>query len=100
MRISSGRASKKSSRRARRAPELKTSPDKVAICRFPVATDHGFGEKKSADWHNVVCLGKGAESCATYLRKGALVFVEGRSQTRRWQADDGSDRYTTEVVAS
>jgi single-strand DNA-binding protein len=51
------------------------------------------------EWHRVVLFGKVAEIAAEYLKKGSLVYLQGRLQTRKWQADDGQDRYTTEIVA-
>ncbi len=51
------------------------------------------------EWHKIVAWDKDAEFCSNYLAKGALVMVEGRLQTRKWQDKEGQDRYTTEVVA-
>jgi single-strand DNA-binding protein len=64
-------------------------------------TDKQTGEKKEqTEWHRVVIFGRLAEVAAQYLHKGSQVYVEGRLQTRKWQGQDGQDRYTTEVVAS
>jgi single-strand DNA-binding protein len=58
------------------------------------------GEKQErTEWHRVVLFGKVAEIAAEYLKKGSLVYLQGRLQTRKWQGDDGQDRYTTEIVA-
>ena len=51
----------------------------------------------NTDWHNVVLRNKAAEICEKYLSKGDKVYVEGKLRTRKWQGDDGADRYTTEV---
>ena len=52
-----------------------------------------------AEWHRVVVFQKAAENCSQYLTKGSLVFVEGSLQTRKWQDQQGQDRYTTEISA-
>jgi len=51
------------------------------------------------EWHTVVVFQRAAENCANFLAKGSLVFVEGSLQTRKWQDQQGQDRYTTEVKA-
>lgn len=64
-------------------------------------TDRRTGEKKEqTEWHRVVTFGRLAEIAAQYLHRGSQVYVEGRLQTRKWQGQDGQDRYTTEIVAS
>lgn len=71
--------------------------------RFPIATNETYtskqtGEKVSnTEWHNVVVRNKAAEICEKYLKKGDKVYVEGRIKTRKWQGDDGKDRYSTEI---
>ena len=62
------------------------------IARFPMATNETY-----TDWHNIVLRNKAAEICEKYLSKGDKVYVEGKLRTRKWQGDDGADRYTTEV---
>ena len=74
------------------------------IGRFPLATNETYtkkatGEKvTNTDWHNVVVRNKAAEVCEKYLSKGDRIYVEGKIKTRKWQAEDGSDRYSTEIV--
>ncbi|MFL2615436.1 MAG: single-stranded DNA-binding protein, partial [Candidatus Marisimplicoccus sp.] len=51
----------------------------------------------NTDWHNIVLRNKAAEICEKYLSKGDKVYVEGKIRTRKWQGEDGADRYTTEV---
>ena len=64
-------------------------------------TDKQTGEKKEqTEWHRVVMFGRLAEVAAQYLRKGSQVYVEGRLQTRKWQGQDGQDRFSTEIVVS
>ena len=75
-----------------------------SIGRFPLATNETYtnkttGEKVSnTEWHNIVVRNKAAEICEKYLKKGASVYVEGKIKTRKWQAEDGTDRYSTEIV--
>jgi single-strand DNA-binding protein len=61
--------------------------------------DRGGDRKERTEWHRVTMFDKLAEIAAQYLRKGSLVYIEGRLQTRKWQDKDGRDRYTTEIVA-
>ncbi|MDT0649148.1 single-stranded DNA-binding protein [Autumnicola edwardsiae] len=73
------------------------------IGRFPLATNEVYtnrttGEKvNNTEWHNVVVRNKAAEVCEKYLKKGDKVYIEGRIKTRKWQDDQGNDRYSTEV---
>lgn len=73
------------------------------IGRFPIATNESYtnrqtGEKvTNTEWHNIVVRNKAAEICEKYLKKGDLIYVEGRLKTRQWQGEDGATRYTTEV---
>ena len=73
------------------------------IGRFPIATNESYvnkvsGEKvSSTEWHNVVVKNKAAEICDKYLKKGDKVDVEGKIRTRKWQAEDGNQRYSTEI---
>jgi single-strand DNA-binding protein len=74
-----------------------------SIGRFPLATNETYtnrttGEKVSnTEWHNIVVRNKGAEICEKYLKKGDKVYIEGRLKTRKWQDDQGKDRYSTEI---
>lgn len=85
-------------------PEIKYTPSGTALATFSLATDEN---RKDADgnrqtvteWHNLVLWGKQAEIAAEYLKKGRLIYVEGRLQTRSWEdAQGGGTRYRTEVV--
>jgi len=84
--------------------ELRQTPNGSSVCSFTVATNLTWkdanGQKQDkAEFHNVVTWGKLAEICHQYLQKGKKVYLEGRLQTRDWEAEDGSKRYKTEVVA-
>ncbi len=71
--------------------------------RFPIATNEIYTRKQTGEkvtnteWHNVVVRNKAAEICEKYLKKGDRVYVEGRIKTRKWQGEDGKDRYSTEI---
>lgn len=89
-----------------RDPEVKYMPSGGAITNVSIATseqwkDKQTGEKKeNTEWHRVVFFNRLAEIAGEYLRKGQQVYVEGSLRTRKWQGQDGQDRYTTEIVAS
>lgn len=87
-----------------RDPELKTLPSGSSVSNFGVATNRVWrnqqGEKQEdVQFHNVVVFGKQADTVSQYLKKGSSVFVEGRLQTRNWEAQDGTKRTKTEIVA-
>ena len=88
-----------------RDPELRYTPQGTAVCSFSIATNRSWttdsGEKKDeADFHRIVAWNKLAELCSQFLNKGRKVYVEGRLSTRNWQAQDGAQRSTTEVIIS
>ena len=82
-----------------KTPELRETASGKAVCSFTIAINRNFGEKKEVDYINVVTWGKTAESCAKYLDKGKKVGVSGRIQVRSYEANDGTKRYATEIVA-
>lgn len=96
--------------RMAREPELKFLQSGLAVCNFTLAIDKNLSKDKkqeyeskgypTADFINIVVYGKQAENCANYLDKGRLTAVQGRIQTRSYEAKDGTRRYVTEVVAS
>jgi single-strand DNA-binding protein len=88
--------------RAGREPSVRYTPDGVALASFSLATDRPGkpGERRSPDWHAVVCRARTAELAAQYLTRGRLVCVVGRLTYRDWQSRDGQRRRTAEVVAS
>lgn len=73
------------------------------IGRFPLATNDSYVNKTtgervtSTEWHNIVVRNKAAEICEKYLKKGDKVYIEGRLKTRKWQDEQGKDRYSTEI---
>lgn len=87
-----------------RDPELKALPSGIKVCSFSLATNRVWKDKngakqESADYHNIVVFGRQAETCGQYLKKGQTALVEGRMQTRSWDAADGQKKYRTEVIA-
>lgn len=87
-----------------RDPELRQTPSGQTVCSFSVATNRFFttasGEKqKQAEFHNVVAWGRQAEVVNQYLKRGSLIMVEGRLQTRNWQDPQGNKHWKTEIVA-
>ena len=86
-------------------PEVRYMPNGGAVTTIRLATtmrwkDSQTGERReSTEWHRVVFFRRLAEIAGEYLKKGSQVYVEGRLQTRKWQGQDGQDRYTTEIVA-
>ena len=87
-----------------RDPELKSLPSGIQVATLAVATNRRFKDKngtwtETPDYHNVVVFGKQAETVSQYLKKGSGIFVEGRMQTRSWDAADGQKKYRTEIVA-
>ena len=87
-----------------RDPEMKSLPSGASVTTFSVATNRVWNDKEGAkqeqtDFHNIVVFGRQAETVNQYLKKGSGALVEGRIQTRSWDAEDGSKRYRTEIVA-
>ncbi|HET8803171.1 MAG TPA: single-stranded DNA-binding protein [Aequorivita sp.] len=74
-----------------------------SLGRFPLATNETYTNKTTnervtnTEWHNIVVRNKAAEICEKYLKKGDMVYIEGRLKTRKWQDDKGLDRYSTEI---
>jgi len=87
-------------------PDVKYAANGNAIANLSVATSEEWNDKNTGqkqqktEWHRVTIFGKLAEIAGQYLRKGSQVYLEGKLQTRKWQDQNGQDRYTTEVVLS
>lgn len=85
-------------------PEMKSLPSGIKVTTFSLATNWVSKNKDGAkqegvDFHNIVVFGRQAETSAQYLKKGASALVEGRMTTRSWDAQDGTKKYRTEIVA-
>jgi len=88
-----------------RDPETRYTSAGQAVCNFTLATDETFkdrtGERqKRTEWHRIVLWGRLAEIAQQYLKKGTMVYLEGRIQSRQWDDRDGNKRTTVEVVAN
>lgn len=87
-------------------PEVRYTPSGNAVTNITIATSDSWKDKQTGqmqertEWHRVVFFNRLAEIAGEYLKKGAKVYVEGALRTRKWQAQDGTDRYTTEIVVS
>ena len=86
-------------------PETRYMPSGSAVTNFTVATNESWKDKQTGEqkdrteWHRVATFNRLAEIAAEYLRKGSQVYIEGKLRTRKWQGQDGNDRYTTEIIA-
>lgn len=86
-------------------PEVRYMASGAAVCNVSVATSESWKDKTTGEpverteWHRVVMFRRLAEIAGEYLKKGSKVYIEGRLQTRKWQDQQGQDRYTTEIVA-
>ncbi len=85
-------------------PEVRYLPSGDPVANIRIATDESYKDKNTGqlvprtEWHSVVFFGKLADIVKQYLHKGSKVYVEGKLRTRKWQGQDGQDRYSTEVV--
>ena len=85
-------------------PEVRYLPNGDAVANFSIATSEKWKDKTSGEpreeteWHRISVFGRLAEIVGEYLKKGSLVFVQGKLKTRKWQDKDGNDKYSTEVV--
>jgi single-strand DNA-binding protein len=85
-------------------PEVRYMPSGSAVANLRIATSESWRDKTTGEpqerteWHRVALFGKLAEIAGQYLRKGSKVYIEGKLRTRKWQGQDGQDRYTTEVI--
>lgn len=85
-------------------PEVRYSPSGMCFCNLSVATSESWKDKQTGErkerteWHRVVLQGKLAEIAGEYVKNGSQVYFEGKLQTRKWQGQDGQDKYTTEII--
>ncbi|MCB0834949.1 MAG: single-stranded DNA-binding protein [Bacteroidetes bacterium] len=85
-------------------PELRFTPNGAAVASFNMATNESYKDKEGkpvdqTDWHRIVAWRKLAEICGQYLKKGSLVYIEGKLKTRSYDDKEGVKRYVTEIVA-
>ncbi len=87
-------------------PDVKYLQNGSAVANLSLATSESWNDKQTGqkkevtEWHRVVLFGKLAEVAGEYLKKGSQVYIEGKLQTRKWQDQSGTDRYTTEIVVN
>ncbi len=87
-------------------PETRYMPSGGAVTNITMATSETWRDKQSGqnqertEWHRVVFFNRLAEIAGEYLKKGSLIYIEGSIRTRKWQDQQGNDRYTTEIVAN
>jgi len=86
-----------------REPESKSTPSGQTVTNFTMATNRAWTDKdgqkqQKAEFHNIVAWGKLGDICAQYLKKGGLLYAEGRLETRSWDGQDGVKRYKTEII--
>lgn len=92
--------------RVGRDPEMRYSNTGEPIASFSVATSERYKDKatgnavEKTEWHNVTAFKRLADIIGEYVKKGSLVYIEGKLNTRKWQDKDGQDRYTTGIVAN
>lgn len=85
-------------------PELRYTQAGQATCSLRIATDESYTDREGkrverTEWHRIVVFQRAAENCNQYLSKGSLVYVEGKLSTRKWQDQNGQERYMTEIRA-
>lgn len=87
-------------------PETRYMPSGNAVTNISIATSESWKDKQTGEqqerteWHRVAFFNRLAEIAGEYLKKGSKVYVEGSLRTRKWQGQDGQDRYTTEIIAT
>ena len=78
-------------------PDIRSTSSGETIASFSLATNSGYGEKKTTDWHNVSVFGKSADFVRDYVKKGAQVYVEGSIRNRSYVDKNGIKKYVTEI---
>ncbi|WMY97695.1 MAG: single-stranded DNA-binding protein [Arsenophonus sp.] len=87
-------------------PDIRYMPNGGAVANITLATSETWKDKKNnvikekTEWHRVVIFGKLAEIAREYLHKGSQIYIEGSLQTRKWQDQNGQDRYVTEIIVN
>ncbi|MBR4490759.1 single-stranded DNA-binding protein [bacterium] len=87
-----------------RDPEIRYSSNNTPICNFSLATSErvrkGDSFEEKTEWHRIVVFGNQAENASKFLKKGSLVFVDGKIQSRTYQDKDGNERSVFEIIAN
>lgn len=80
-------------------PEIRETASGLTVANVSLATTSKHKEEERTEWHRVTFFGKLAEIVGSYLQKGSLIYVEGRLETRKWTTEDGTDKYSTDIIA-
>ena len=80
-------------------PDIRATGSGDTVASFSLATNSGYGEKKTTDWHNVTVFGKPADFVRDYVKKGAQLYVEGPIRNRSYDDKSGNKKYVTEIKA-
>jgi|TARA_B100001964_G_scaffold146599_1_gene161439 single-strand DNA-binding protein len=78
-------------------PEIRTTASGDTVSSFSLATNSGYGDNKTTDWHNVIFFGKTADFIKDYIKKGSQIYVEGRIANRNYVDKNGVKKYVTEI---
>ena len=78
-------------------PEIRTTASGDTVSSFSLATNSGYGDNKTTDWHNVIFFGKTADFIKDYIKKGSQIYVEGRIANRNYVDKSGVKKYVTEI---
>jgi single-strand DNA-binding protein len=86
-------------------PEIRYTTSGTAVATLSLATNRRWKDREGnmqdeTEWHRVIVWAQSAEFCGNFLSRGSKIYVEGRLQTRKWQDQNGNDKYTTEIVAN
>ena len=79
-------------------PEVRYTQNGKAVCNFTLATSKRYNNEDHTEWHRIILWNKTAEIAGEHVKKGAKLYLEGENRTRKWQDNQGNDRWTTEVV--
>lgn len=83
-----------------RDPEIRNTADGTTVAQFSMVTSEKYKDKEYSEWHNIVAWRKLGEIAGEYLKKGSLVYIEGRIQSREYEGRDGVKRKVVEINAS
>jgi len=78
-------------------PEIRSTASGDTVSSFSLATNSGYGDNKTTDWHNVIFFGKTADFIKDYIKKGSQIYVEGRIANRNYVDKNGVKKYVTEI---
>ena len=87
-------------------PKTSAMPSGSSVTNVSIATNESWKDKETGEqqdrteWHRIAFFNRLAEIAAEYLKKGSQIYIEGKLRTRKWQDKDGSDRWTTEIIAN